>query len=477
MTTTGPTSSTVSFLYMEKLQLYAGRIEKPLIWLESQSGPPHDLVFTTCAKIGDDIYPKAEAKTKKKAKHNAAKCACEALNLHSESNLSFARTPSPLNPAGIQNYISKLNEYGQKEGLRIHYNMNQLNTGLDHIQRFSCSAVINNYEYPKATGGSKQEAKRKAAELAYKKIHNLQSPSKDLEKLQEDVNNQKEPNGTVEESAAENSKREDADNGYKLEPSISSLVSSSGSRVKRPLAPTWTSSQDSRESTGNVRNSLREVKSLAQMDHPNIVRYYTCWLEESFHNKKTLYIQMKLYKTNLRVWMEEFQNNLPRQKQISRDLMHQLLDGVHYIHQKKMVHRDLKPANILLSEEEGKLEAKIGDFGLVRVCNQGLHTVNVGTPAYMSPEQRRADYYDYKVDIFALGLIFFDLLWIYYGTASEKIKCWEEIRKGVFDEKFVEELPIESALIRQMLLENARDRPEADEVKQTLISSDAQTNR
>ncbi|XP_069769039.1 interferon-induced, double-stranded RNA-activated protein kinase-like isoform X3 [Narcine bancroftii] len=426
MTTTGPTSSTVSFLYMEKLQLYAGRIEKPLIWLESQSGPPHDLVFTTCAKIGDDIYPKAEAKTKKKAKHNAAKCACEALNLHSESNL-------------------------------------------------------------------------------------------DLEKLQEDVNNQKEPNGTVEESAAENSKREDADNGYKLEPSISSLVSSSGSRVKRPLAPTWTSSQDSRESTGNVslvdfeelveiaaggfgkvykakkrlddefyaikeipyqdENSLREVKSLAQMDHPNIVRYYTCWLEESFHNKKTLYIQMKLYKTNLRVWMEEFQNNLPRQKQISRDLMHQLLDGVHYIHQKKMVHRDLKPANILLSEEEGKLEAKIGDFGLVRVCNQGLHTVNVGTPAYMSPEQRRADYYDYKVDIFALGLIFFDLLWIYYGTASEKIKCWEEIRKGVFDEKFVEELPIESALIRQMLLENARDRPEADEVKQTLISSDAQTNR
>lgn len=92
-----------------------------------------------------------------------------------------------------------------------------------------------------------------------------------------------------------------------------------------------------------------------------------------------------------------------------------------------MIHRDLKPSNIFFAPD-GSI--KIGDFGLVTamaeeayaLANDGHrnvgyspvfinHTDQVGTQLYMSPEQIEGKPYSYKVDIFSLGLILFELLW------------------------------------------------------------------
>jgi serine/threonine protein kinase len=91
-----------------------------------------------------------------------------------------------------------------------------------------------------------------------------------------------------------------------------------------------------------------------------------------------------------------------------------------YVHSHGILHRDLKPANILL---DGWWRGKISDFGLSRALSaQGLPSVDIGTPFYAAPEQI-AGLYDRKVDVFALGLIIYQML----GCDPDP---WQ-IRKGI----------------------------------------------
>lgn len=95
-------------------------------------------------------------------------------------------------------------------------------------------------------------------------------------------------------------------------------------------------------------------------------------------------------------------------------------------------------------------QIKIGDFGLVTDMSDipktpcgdvsGLpnifkHTEQVGTHLYMSPEQLQGRQYNYKVDIYSLGLIFFELL-VVFGTEMERIETLKLLRMSVFPEGF-----------------------------------------
>lgn len=68
-------------------------------------------------------------------------------------------------------------------------------------------------------------------------------------------------------------------------------------------------------------------------------------------------------------------------------------------------------SNILLhSHEEGHLDVRIADFGLAQVVREGeILTRKCGTPTYIAPEMLASDFYDFKVDIFSLGSIMFNL--------------------------------------------------------------------
>uniref|UniRef100_A0AAV2JRJ6 non-specific serine/threonine protein kinase n=1 Tax=Knipowitschia caucasica TaxID=637954 RepID=A0AAV2JRJ6_KNICA len=237
--------------------------------------------------------------------------------------------------------------------------------------------------------------------------------------------------------------------------------------------------------------ALREVKALSDLNHVNIVRYHTSWTEKTTYQdfstdsgsstqstgdppEMFLYIEMELCDTNLRVWIDE--KNTQNVKKSRRDIRRreeslkiaqQLISGVEYIHSQTLIHRDLKPDNILFGRDE---KVKIGDFGLVTSDSTDGEVVEKtgakGTKSYMAPEQFGTKY-DRKVDIFALGLIFFELFWR-ISTYHELREIWNNVRNQDFPKDFTEIYAVESRIIKTMLSKKPEDRPEASALKSEL---------
>ena len=99
------------------------------------------------------------------------------------------------------------------------------------------------------------------------------------------------------------------------------------------------------------------------------------------------------------------------------DLIRQILDGVAAAHRIDVVHRDLKPSNVMLTQgDAGQRVVKVLDFGLAKLLDGGASggltepgTV-IGTAHYMAPEQAFGEGVDQRADVFALGVIFFELI-------------------------------------------------------------------
>ena len=98
----------------------------------------------------------------------------------------------------------------------------------------------------------------------------------------------------------------------------------------------------------------------------------------------------------------------------------QILDGVGHAHARSVVHRDLKPDNILLIDMGGWERVKIIDFGIAKLLGDAAAAYGasaltnaglvVGTPAYMAPEQALGRYIDARTDLYAVGVLLFEML-------------------------------------------------------------------
>ena len=87
--------------------------------------------------------------------------------------------------------------------------------------------------------------------------------------------------------------------------------------------------------------------------------------------------------------------------------MNQLISAYRFLLSEGVIHRDIKPANILRVGNKWKLS----DFGFAAKARFGFKDrVNVGTPLYMAPESLRRNYYSFKSDLYALGVVLFEML-------------------------------------------------------------------
>ena len=159
----------------------------------------------------------------------------------------------------------------------------------------------------------------------------------------------------------------------------------------------------------------REVAIVSRLEHPNIVRLYSSGLLP--HN--VLWMTMELIRgTRLDKRIDKGALSFARAKSI----MKQILSGLMEAHRLQIVHRDLKPANIMLANKEGyDDQVSILDFGLSKAlgadadaATQDLTLADsrrvYGTPQYMAPEQLNRGHLGPWTDVYAAGLIFYELL-------------------------------------------------------------------
>jgi serine/threonine protein kinase len=92
---------------------------------------------------------------------------------------------------------------------------------------------------------------------------------------------------------------------------------------------------------------------------------------------------------------------------VSCELLTEILECVHFLHERNVIHRDLKPANILVSDAVNGRFVKLADFGLsvIHEFIDQSHTRGSGTFNYMAPEVIKSRKYDKKADIYSLGVI------------------------------------------------------------------------
>ncbi|MGY3777559.1 Stk1 family PASTA domain-containing Ser/Thr kinase [Isobaculum melis] len=160
---------------------------------------------------------------------------------------------------------------------------------------------------------------------------------------------------------------------------------------------------DFREDSDVIRRFQREAQAATTLVHPNIVAVYDVGEEQNLH-----YIVMEYVKgTDLKKYIQR-SFPIPYQKVI--DIMGQILSAVEHAHRNKIIHRDLKPQNILI-DEEGNV--KITDFGIaVALSETSITQTNslLGSVHYMSPEQAKGGLATNQSDIYALGIILYELL-------------------------------------------------------------------
>jgi CHASE2 domain-containing sensor protein/tRNA A-37 threonylcarbamoyl transferase component Bud32 len=148
---------------------------------------------------------------------------------------------------------------------------------------------------------------------------------------------------------------------------------------------------------------FREAESAGRLNHPNIVAIYDAGEEHDL-----AYIAMEFLNGENLVQYTREGNLLPLRHVLT--ITAQVASALDYAHAKNVVHRDIKPANIMLLKDTHNI--KVTDFGIARITSSSKTKTGVvlGTPSYMSPEQVNGKKTDGRSDIFALGIVMFELL-------------------------------------------------------------------
>ena len=146
----------------------------------------------------------------------------------------------------------------------------------------------------------------------------------------------------------------------------------------------------------------REAKSAGRLNHPNIVTIYDVGKSDD-----SAYMAMEFMEGQLLRDILDAHTALSIDKIV--DIAAQIAEGLAYAHENGIVHRDIKPANIMLVRDG---VAKIMDFGIAQMPSgsRTLAGAVLGSPKYMAPEQVVGKAVDGRSDLFALGVILYEML-------------------------------------------------------------------
>lgn len=185
-----------------------------------------------------------------------------------------------------------------------------------------------------------------------------------------------------------------------------------------------------RMNTKERQQSLNEARVLSSLRHPNIITYVDSFLARKSDHLCIVMEYADGGDLSLRI-KKNYGVNF-RETQVL-DWFIQVVLSLHYIHQRKILHRDVKTQNIFLTSDG---LVKLGDFGIARTLSSTYDQAKtfVGTPYYLSPELILERPYDHRSDVWAIGVVLYELLTLKHPFNGENMKgLMQRILKVQYD--------------------------------------------
>ena len=170
----------------------------------------------------------------------------------------------------------------------------------------------------------------------------------------------------------------------------------------------------------NKTSIKREFEIMRKLNHENIVKIHDVIIDTQLNN---IYFIMDYYEYGD---LSKFLNKKPLKEKFTRKYMKQLSNGLKYLLDNNILHRDLKPQNILLSKN---YDIKITDFGFATYYTKDtiINTL-CGSPMYMAPEIITKNGYDYKSDLWSVGIILYEMI---HGYTPFNVQNFIELIKEI----------------------------------------------
>lgn len=173
-----------------------------------------------------------------------------------------------------------------------------------------------------------------------------------------------------------------------------------------------------------VARFRREALAVAQFDHPNILHVYDAGMANGVYYMVMAFVEGGSLKEMIA------REPLPVEQAVS--IGAQLADALDYAHRQGIIHRDVKPSNVLLSREGRPL---LTDFGIAKALYESAALtrtgVSIGTPEYMAPEQVQGQPVDARTDIYALGIVLYEMLagWAPFSAPTPVATLYKQVNE------------------------------------------------
>lgn len=158
--------------------------------------------------------------------------------------------------------------------------------------------------------------------------------------------------------------------------------------------------------SGFLKRFQQEAHAAANLAHPNIVTVHDIGQDEYKHYIVMEFVEGQTLKEVIRSYKET-----PMPISRALDLIIQVCNGIGYAHRANLVHCDVKPQNVIVTIDE---QVKVADFGIARAISGATQAQQVsqvwGTPQYFSPEQAAGDAPSPASDVYAIGIMLFEML-------------------------------------------------------------------
>ena len=173
-----------------------------------------------------------------------------------------------------------------------------------------------------------------------------------------------------------------------------------------------------------VTRFRREALAVAELHHPNILHVYDAGFAQGVYYIVMAFVDGGSLKELI------MRGSLDVDRAVS--IGAQLADALHHAHELGLVHRDVKPSNVLLTREGRPL---LCDFGIAKAVDEshGLTRTGtaIGTPEYMAPEQVQGQKVDARTDIYAMGLVLYEMLtgWVPFSATTPMATLYKQVNE------------------------------------------------